>query len=248
MNKKERAEIFVKIQIKPDQIFLFAYTNQELLKDSPKGIALSFHGLNGSAMIQEHTSFAYACAEKDVLLVMPYDNPWSWMNDQAVKMVDALITAIQEKYGKDLPVVSTGGSMGGLSALIYSRYSSHRIVACAANCPVCDLPFHFTERPDLPRTITSAVSHYEGTMEAAIEGLSPLHQVEKLPRIPYIVFHCEKDQAVNKEKHSDRLVHAMRQAQHCITYVPVPDKGHCDLSPEAKAQYEAFILAHALEN
>ena len=46
--------------------------------------------------------------------------------------------------------------MGGLCALVWPRYTKRRVVAVAANCPVCDLPFHYTERPDLPRTLRAA--------------------------------------------------------------------------------------------
>ena len=62
------------------------------------------------------------------------------MNQRAVNTVDDILDAACEKYGlaKSIPVVSTGGSMGGLSALEFSHYSTHNIVACAAASPVCD--------------------------------------------------------------------------------------------------------------
>lgn len=234
----------MELPICAENVHDFAYTNEELLAgNKPIGIALSFHGLNGVAMFKEHPALAMKCAQRRILFVAPYDNPWSWMNDVAVRTVDAIVTALQKRLGiKDVPVVSTGGSMGGLSALIYSRYSTHRIAACAANCPVCDLPYHFTERPDLPRTIVSALAHYDMPLPAAMESISPLHQVKALPDIPYLILHCEKDEAVNQARHSERLVAAMRAEHKRIRYVSVPDRGHGDLSPQAWDIFEQFIF------
>ena len=71
-------------------------------------------------------------------------------------MLDTTVKSILPQF-ENIPVVSTGGSMGGQSALVYCAYSKRTPVACVANCPVCDTVFHFTERPDLPRTLYSAV-------------------------------------------------------------------------------------------
>ena len=168
------------------------------------------------------------------------------MNDVAVRTVDEIIDAIFDKYSLDdnTPIISTGGSMGGLSALIYTRYAKRTPAACAANCPVCDLFFHYTERVDLPRTIYHALAHYEMDFEEAKRSISPLHQVENMPDIPYFVVHCTADTAVNKEKHSDIFVEQMRATNHRVEYIAVAGHGHCDLSPEARAKYEHFIFAH----
>ena len=55
---------------------------------------------------------------------MPYDSPWSWMNDVAVRTTDRIVAALPEKYGlaASLKIVSTGGSMGGLRCIdVYKR-------------------------------------------------------------------------------------------------------------------------------
>ncbi|MBQ9951005.1 MAG: hypothetical protein IJO98_02555 [Clostridia bacterium] len=176
-----------------------------------------------------------------MLFVVPYLNPWAWMNPQAVKTTDEIIEAVLEKCGlDDLPLVSAGGSMGGQQALVYARYAARTPVKCVVNCPVCDLPYHYTERPDLPRTLYSAYGTMDAdTLEAAMATASPLHLARKgeMPGIEYVVFHCEKDEAVNKQMHSDRLVDAMNGYR--IEYHAVPDRGHCDLTDDMRALYEA---------
>ncbi|MBE6929367.1 MAG: hypothetical protein E7463_03715 [Ruminococcaceae bacterium] len=231
--------------INRDNVESFAYTNGHLCK-SIREIVLVFHGLGGGTqLIREDSEEAVFFAENDALYVFPYYGPWSWMNAHAVKTVDLIVEALIEKYDlpADIPVISTGGSMGGLSALAYTHHSSRTPTACAANCPVCDLPYHFTERPDLPRTIWSAFGWYEGDFEAAMRTASPLHLAATMPDVPYYIAHCDADMAVNKGMHSDRLIAAMRTAGRNLTYDEIPGMGHCQLPEANRAAYNAFILS-----
>ena len=132
--------------------------------------------------------------------------------------------------------------MGGLSALVYCAYAKITPCSCVTNCPVCDLVYHYTERPDLPRTLYSAFGEYEGTMEDALKSCSPFHLTDKMPRIPYTIFHCEEDKSVNLEKHSIRFVEEMKKAQHSIALNKVPFRRHCDLSAEARVEYMNTII------
>lgn len=222
----------------------FAYSNDQLIKCKIKGIVLNFYGLGGMTIHSTDPGDALEYAEKGIIYVIPYYNPWSWMNKQAVAYTDEIISVLCEKYGLDssVKIVSTGGSMGGLSALVYCAYAKITPCACVANCPVCDLPYHFTERPDLPRTLYSAFGEYDGDMQSALRSCSPLHLVEKMPNISYTVFHCTNDKSVNLEQHSARFVEAMRES-HQITFNTVPLRGHCDLSAEARVDYNQAILA-----
>ena len=227
----------------------YAFTNAALLNGEIRGIVLCFHGLGGgAALITEPDEFARAYAQAGLLYVMPYDSPWSWMNDVAVRTTDRIVAALQEKYGlaASLKIVSTGGSMGGLSCLIYARYAAHSIAAVAANCPVCDLLTHFTERPDLPRTIYSAFAHCSCGVEEAIRLHSPLHQADSLPHIPYCIVHGDADRAVNKSLHSDKLVARMRQLGYNVDYREIPGMPHCQLPQEEKERYIRFVIAQAL--
>ena len=221
----------------------FAYSNDHLIKGDIKGIVLSFYGLGGMTIHSSDPGDALELAKKGIIYAIPYYNPWSWMNKQAVAYTDEIIEVLRDKYGLNdaVRVVSTGGSMGGLSALVYCAYAKITPCACVANCPVCDLPYHFTERPDLPRTLYSAFGEYECDLQTALRSCSPLHLVEKMPDIDYTVFHCTGDKAVSLEKHSARFVEAMK-INHNIQLHIVPLRGHCDLSAEAKLVYEKTIL------
>ena len=220
----------------------FAYSNDHLISGSPRGIVLAFSGLGDQSRYDSDPEQGRFYASRGLLFVIPYANPWAWMNRQTLRFTDEIVSVLNARYGRDLPVASTGGSMGGLSAIVYTAYSEHSPIVCVANCPVCDLPYHYSERPDLPRTLYSAFGTEEGAMSEVLARFSPLHLVDKLPRIPYHLFHCAEDRAVLLSAHSAPFTKAMQQAGHEITLEIVPDRGHCDLTPDAWARCNQYIL------
>ena len=227
----------------------FAYCNHHICKKPIKGIAVSFFGLGNATMFKEDTEDGIRFAEQGILYFVPYQNPWAWQNKQNVAYTDEIMDVLFEEYNlpSDLPIVSTGGSMGGLSALVYMAYAKRTPVACVANCPVCDLPYHFTERPDLPRTLYSAFYNYDCSLEEALRSASPLHLIHKMPQeSAYYIFHCEEDKSVNKQMHSDRFV-AMLQQQHTAHYYAVPERGHCDLTDDMRSLYNTHIVDSILK-
>lgn len=227
----------------------FAYCNNQICKKPIKGLVVSFFGLGGASMFAEDTEDGIRFAENGILYVVPYQNPWAWQNMQNVAYTDEIVDVLFDEYGllNDLPVVSVGGSMGGLSALVYMVYAKRTPVACVANCPVCDLPYHFTERPDLPRTLYSAFYNYDCSLQEALKSASPCDLVDRMPvNSKYYIFHCMKDTSVNKQKHSDRFVEKMKE-KHDIVYYSVSDRGHCDLTDEMIKLYNKHIESSILD-
>lgn len=225
----------------------FCYSNDKQLTGAPKGIVLGFFGLGGAEMPGDDFPGGRVFADKGLAFVIPYADPWNWMNPTAVALTDEIIDVLFDHFGlpESTPVISTGGSMGGLNAIVYCRYAKRTPAACVANCPVCDLPFHFTERPDLPRTLYAAYYRPGTDLLENLKAASPLHLAAELPDIPYSIFHCTADGAVNIDAHSEKFVAAMKAAGKRITFTRVPDRNHCDLTPEAWEQYNQTIFAGA---
>ncbi|MBQ9726521.1 MAG: prolyl oligopeptidase family serine peptidase [Kiritimatiellae bacterium] len=227
----------------------FAYAAFPPAGAAPRGIVVHFMGLGSQWQAREgdgphglEREGAAAAASAGAVFVVPYLDPWNWMNAGACAETDRIVALAKAQAGlpADAPVVSTGGSMGGLCALVWPRYTRHRVVAVAANCPVCDLPFHYTERPDLPRTLRAAFAA-EPDFDAALRARSPLHLTTELPDLPLAVFHCTEDALVAKAAHSDRLVAALRALGRAVEYVEVPGRGHCDLDEDAWRRYADFV-------
>lgn len=221
----------------------FAYSNDKLCRSPIRGIVISFLGLRASDMVSGETDEGRFYADRGILFVIPYSNPWSWMNRRELTYSDEILGVLMGEYHlpEDIPIVATGGSMGGQSALAYMVYAKRAPVACAAICPPCDLLYHLTERGDLPRTFYNAFYNEAGTLKEAIQSVSPMNLVDRFPDALYVVFHCEKDTQVNKERHSDRFVAAMAK-NHRIRYHIVPDRGHCDLTDEMRDLYRKYIV------
>lgn len=222
----------------------FAYVNDKICQRPIRGVVIHFMGLNENTVRFVQTPLvAEYYAEQGILYVMPYNNTWAWMNAQAVSYTDEIMDAIFEGLSLEecTPIVSTGRSMGGQSCLVYANYSKRTPFACVANCPVCDVPYHYTERPDLPRTMYNAVYQEDGTLEERLERISPLHLAEGMPRIRYHIFHCDKDSAVNIKAHSDVFVEKMKELGHNITYDIQKDRDHVDLSLDMWRRYHGYI-------
>lgn len=227
-----------------ENIRSFAYVNDQIVKKPILGIAIDFFGLGGQNMFWDETKTGKLLGKQGILFVVPYNNPWAWMNRQAVNYTDEILDVLFSYYNLDekTPIVSTGGSMGGQSALVYTRYAKRTPVMCVANCPVCDLPYHFTERVDLPRTLYSAFYNENTDLESALKSASPLHLASTMPNIEYHLFHCTNDSAVNIDKHSKRFVLKMEKEGKSITLDIVPDREHCDLTQEANEKYYKYII------
>lgn len=205
------------------------WTNMDRLQGPVRGVVLIFHGLNGGYRAPD----IYSMQELEwtaagALVVYPYYGPWSWMNRSARAFVDELVETLYREYGFDdsVPLISTGGSMGGCSALLYCRYAVKKPVAAYALFPVCDTAYHYTERPDLPTSMNHAFYGYPGTLAECLSEQSPLAQVSQMPDIPYLIIHGDSDKSVNKQRHSDCFVAAMRAAGRNVEYMEVVGMGH----------------------
>ncbi len=224
-----------------------AWIGKDYVEGEIKGVILSFHGLGGG-LKNAPTTEELEWARCGGLIVYPYYGPWAWMNRQSRMMVDELVDAVYLSYGlaEEIPLICTGGSMGGQGSLLYTRYAKRSVSACFANCPVCDLHFHFYERPDLPPTIRCAFQGYTETLDSLLSEHSPLHEVAAMPDIPYRIIHGDKDPAVSKQDHSDKMVAAMRERGLSIEYVEVAGMGHCGPLPLKVMEGDIAFIAAAM--
>ena len=227
-----------------ENLRFFAHTNAEAVRGPVRGLVIDHMGLGSQWTADGLTARDLDFAARGLLFMTPYNGPWSWMNDAAIAATDLFVSLLFERFSlpADTPLCSTGGSMGGLAALVHARYTKHRLAAVAVNCPVCDLPFHVTERPDLPRTLWSAFGDAPD-FDAALRAHSPLHLAPSMPDVPYTVVHSTDDKAVSKAKHADPFVAALRAAGRRVRYVVSEGTGHCDLRADARAAYDEAVSA-----
>jgi dipeptidyl aminopeptidase/acylaminoacyl peptidase len=235
--------------IAPDLLDKIAFIGTDFAKPPITGIVLRFVGLGTTGMKTGCDTMELEWGHAGALVVVPYYDPWGWMNPRVVQFVDDLVEGLRltRKLGPEVPLIVTGGSMGGHGALTYAFKSRHAIAACMALWPACDLPFHYTERPDLPRTMRHAFGYDE--IGARLIESSPLHQVKSLPRIPYLIVHGGRDLAVKQAAHSDRMVEAMRGEKLDVRYLSLSNLGHGDpLDYATSRAITDFVLQQLKKN
>ena len=227
--------------INPCTYLCYANTNEAFLTLPLRGIVLEFPGLGGGSclggcmeMHSYDSEWAQDFGKHGILHAYLFPGPWSWGNTGAVRIADAVVDAILEKYAiQSLPIGVCGGSMGGLGALIYAADTCHTLCAVAAACPCTDAPFSFDCRADIPRTFISAVACYDLPLDQALRRISPIHRISDMPHVSYYV--CSDGEDVLFPVHlCDTYVQKLRDAGHTVDYDAQPGLGHGDFFPEIR--------------
>lgn len=237
--------------INADTLKTYAWVNDGQLAGDILAVAVDIQGLNnGHAYKTEPETYNTYLGEHGVLVVRPYSGPWNWMSFDTIYEIDAILDAVYSRYDlvkDEIPLVLFGRSMGGIGVFNYAKYGKYTPVAVAANCPVTDLAYHATERPDCAATMYRAYSYYDCSVAQAIAVHNPMNWVGTLPDVPYFIVAGDADVSVNKEHHSDVFVPMMREAGYDVTYVEVPGMTHCDLAGNMDAWqlYADFITGFA---
>jgi pimeloyl-ACP methyl ester carboxylesterase len=225
-----------------DNLPSFAYAAEEYLPGpQPWALCVTFPGLGSTEMRSTLDIPDIKTARRGVLFVYPFVNPWSWMNSKTVRFVDEIIDVVTAKFNlrSDCRLILRGGSMGGYSALAHSMFSRHKPEAVMALCPVTDLFFHLTERPDLPRSIHDSAGRYDD-ISRILKDRSPNYHPGRLPDCRYLIVHGVNDKSVSKQAHSDKLVRLMRLRGLDVTYIEDSRMAH-----GSPIRYETVI---AMEN
>ncbi len=227
-----------------ENIRRFAYVNENMLKGDICAVVVHFYGLGNMTIFNEDHDAGEFLGENGMLYVVPYNNPWAWMNRQAVTYTDEILDVLFDVYdiSDSTPIIYYGISMGGQSALVYSAYSKRTPDTCIVNCPVCDTLYHFTERDDLPRTLYSALFNEDGSLEDALKRISPVHIIDKMPKIKYRIFHSDTDKSVNIDAHSRKFVSALEARGFDVTLNVLQGRAHCDLTLDAKRKLVRYIF------
>ncbi len=233
----------------------FVNTNEGLLREStPAGIVLEFPGLGGGSCLggnyvneKYETPYAKQLADENILLVYCCPGPWSWMNRGAVRYTELVCDALFEKFGlsETTPIAATGGSMGGLGALMWSVNTRHRVTACAAACPCCDALEGFFARPEFGRTFLDAILAYDEPIEDALRSISPLCQIDRMKDIPYYLTADGEDECFPIEG-IDAFVASTRARGLSVDYRRMPGLRHGEFTAEAREDLTKFVIQGVL--
>ncbi|MBR7061688.1 MAG: prolyl oligopeptidase family serine peptidase [Clostridia bacterium] len=257
--------------INKDTVELYCNSNAALLRgcgwsggeDSsgsngrPKALVLEFPGLGGNSCLggsMDELSvydnpFTRACAAQGIAVAYMFPGPWSWMNRGAVRITDLVVNAFMQKFGwesdDDFSLVVMGGSMGGQAALIYSIDSAHKVRACAAHCPCCDVGDCFRVLDEFPRTFLSAVNCYDMPLDDALKLISPVERISELPDIPYLITADELDVIIPLEG-LEKYVKRLTARGLNVNYMRLDNMGHGGISDADRERLNEFVVRNCL--
>lgn len=238
----------------PDTVKLYANTNEAFLAGKGKGIILELPGLGGGSCmggsmdLQEYCApHAKNFAENGIVLAYLFPGPWSWGNRGAVRMADAVVAALAEKYtlGKEFPLLVSGGSMGGQGSLLYAAETRFRLRGVAAACPCVDIPALFHVRPEFPRTFLSAIAGYDMPFDEALRQISPVHRVNDMQDTAYYICSNSADELI-PETQIDTFAEALQNRGISVTYRRQPDTFHGQFLPDVWDEMHRFMLERIL--
>jgi len=232
--------------INADNLLDYAFVNEDALVYPLRGICICFHGYTDATMYESSNDFARALGERGIAWVFPYYSVWGWMSNNSQAFNEQVIDAAYERLGADesLPLIVSGGSMGGLTALNYLIYGKRRAKGCALNCPVTDLNKIFSDRRDFRRAILSAHIEKDEPLDDVMERYSPICFARDLPHIPYFLAFGGSDVYFCNTQ-MPPIIEQLKRCQLQYTLLTVPEMKHCDLDshPKAQAAYREFIIS-----
>lgn len=257
MEKKIPALLYPEDQdfFTPETLPYYCNTNEAFLQGEIRAFALEFPGLGGGSCMGGDMALGVWCTplsqklgERGILHAYLFPGPWSCMNKGAVRLANAVICALKRKFNlaEDTPWLVMGGSMGGLGALTYCATSALTPNACISLCPCVNVPDCFDVHPEFPRTYVRGVLEYDMPVAEALKQISPLHNVESLPKIPYHIMNDCADE-IFPEAELDGYVATLIGLGHDVSYSKLLGCPHGAITPEEWETIYAFIFKHLLK-
>lgn len=223
--------------------------NFKLLKTPIKGIVIYLSGCGHVVTPSRDLEVGPFCAENSILYLYPLCNPHCWMNNRALKQVEATIECAMELFGiqSDIPIGLHGGSMGGYSAFHYALKSKYNIVAVDLNCPCCNMEYEiYCNQLAIIRTYYESAIDDTDDFNSYVRENSPVNMVEKLPKIPYRFAVGLNDTVLIPSQHSSLMIEKMLGEGHDVIRVDYPSVAHCNLTFENKIEGFSWLCEKVL--
>lgn len=202
-----------------------------------RAVVVFIHGLTHWTVRNTIEYQELQLAEQGVLNLFPYLGPWTWMNRQSRAFLDDYLDRVYAHHNLNpntIPLILSGGSMGGTACLIHARYTRHKVHAVASVMPCADLFEHYAAFLDVRASIHCAFRGYPESLDACLAEHSPLHQVDHLPDVPYYLYHGTADTRLRIQNHSDPLYEKMRARNLTVEYLRAENIEHEEPPPQRR--------------
>jgi len=226
--------------INKDNILTYAFVNFDTLKEPINAVCIDFHGYTDASRFTESNRQATELGKQGIVYVFPYYSVWAWYSKSSRIYNEMVLDAVYEKIGVDVPLVVSGGSMGGMTALMYSIEGKRRPVGCVVNCPVTDMELVYNKLDGVRPAILSA--HIEEGLN--LKSFSPYHRINDLPDIKYFALFGGEDSCITKDFY---IPFNEKMLGRKYEFYLVPQMPHCDILnyENAYTKYRDAIISIA---
>ena len=222
----------------------YAFLNLDTLRYPVRAVCVNFHGYTDATIFEKSNDVARVLGEAGILFVFPYYSVWAWMSRSSREFIEQVLDAAYDRLSLDetVPLIVSGGSMGGLTALNYLIYGKRRAIGCALNCPVSDMKGIFDDKWDIRRAILSAHILEDAPLSDVLMRYSPVYFADKLPKIPYFLIYGDKDPYFF-ETQMPPFIERLESLNVDFKLIKQAGMLHCDIKshPEALSEYCSFL-------
>ncbi len=219
--------------ITKDNLENYAFVNLDTLTYPVRAVCVCFHGFTDDTVFEKSPRQAKELGEKGIAWVFPYFSVWAWYSDNSRKFNEQVLDAVYDKLAlsDDIPLISSGGSMGGMTAFMYCIDGKRKPSACAMNCPVTDTRAHFENNFYIRRAIMDAHIDKEEAMPEFLKGISPIYRIADFPDIPVFALFGGRDTCITEKEYAP-FIEKMKVKN--IKAVISENMEHCDTDNNEK--------------
>ena len=165
-------------------------------------------------------------AEKGYIIAVPSYGT-TWYNRKAENITKAMLHALEQEFGFQLNRIHVmGGSMGGLSALVWSSRNMERVSSICTFFAVADVVDQYNAKAHHAKAMISAYGGDYNKKPYWYESRRAINYASILAQVPIMLVHGDKDVLVSMNQ-SEKLYNAIKNVGGTqVEFVKVPGRGH----------------------
>ncbi|MBQ9789378.1 MAG: prolyl oligopeptidase family serine peptidase [Lentisphaeria bacterium] len=210
----------------------YVYLPDNFQKGKPCKFILFFHGAGysngqpGNVGHKGFEKFRKMAAEKGYIIAVPSYGT-TWYNRKAENITKAMLHALEQEFGFQLNRIHVmGGSMGGLSALVWSSRNMERVSSICTFFAVADIVDQYNAKAHHAKAMISAYGGDYNKKPYWYESRRAINYASILAQVPIMLVHGDKDVLVSMNQ-SEKLYNAIKNVGGTqVEFVKVPGRGH----------------------
>ena len=210
----------------------YIYLPDNFQKGGNYKFILFFHGAgysNGQPGNVGHvgfTKFRQMAAEKGYIIAVPSYGT-TWYNRKAENITKSMLVNLEQELGIKLDRIHVmGGSMGGLSALVWSARNMERVISICTFYAVADIEEQYNAKEHHAKAMIQSYGGDFSKKPYWFKSRKAINYAGILAQTSVLLIHGDADVLVSPQQ-SENLYNAIKNAGSTqVEFIKVPNKGH----------------------